>query len=46
MTVELHLLGTGTPTPLTHRAGSGYLLAVDDERILVDCGPGIVRRLL
>ena len=46
MTVELHLMGTGTPTPLTHRAGSGYLLTVDNERILVDCGPGIVRRLL
>jgi ribonuclease Z len=46
MTVELHLIGTGTPTPLTHRAGSGYLLAIDEERILIDCGPGIVRRLL
>ena len=46
MTVELYLMGTGTPTPLTHRAGSGYLLTVDNERILVDCGPGIVRRLL
>ena len=46
MTVELTLLGTGTPTPLNHRAGSGYLLTLDDEKILVDCGPGIVRRLL
>jgi ribonuclease BN (tRNA processing enzyme) len=46
MTVELHLLGTGTPTPLAHRAGSGYLLSIDNEKILLDCGPGIVRRLL
>lgn len=46
MTVELHLIGTGTPTPLSHRAGSGYLLTLDDEKILIDCGPGIVRRLL
>ena len=46
MATELTLLGTGTPTPLVHRAGSSYLVKLDDESILVDCGPGAVRRLL
>ncbi len=46
MSVQLTLLGTGTPTPLVHRAGSSYLLQVGNESILVDCGPFCVRRLL
>ena len=46
MATELTLLGTGTPTPLVHRAGSSYLVTLDDECILFDCGPGAVRRLL
>ena len=46
MSVELTLLGTGTPTPLVHRAGSSYLVKVCDQYLLFDCGPGAVRRLL
>ncbi|MEM7031529.1 MAG: MBL fold metallo-hydrolase [Chloroflexota bacterium] len=46
MKLSLTLLGTGTPTPLTHRAGSSYLVQLDDEYLLFDCGPGCVRRLL
>lgn len=46
MALTLTLLGTGTPTPLTHRAGSSYLVRLDDEFLLFDCGPGCVRRLL
>lgn len=42
----LTLLGTGTPTPLVHRAGSSYLVRFGDEYLLFDCGPGSVRRLL
>lgn len=42
----LTLLGTGTPTPLVHRAGSSYLVTLNDEYLLFDCGPGCVRRLL
>lgn len=46
MSLKLTLLGTGTPTPLTYRAGSSYLVTLDDEMLLMDCGPGSVRRLL
>ncbi len=43
---KLLLLGTGTPAPMVHRAGSSYLVQSGDERLLFDCGPGSGRRLL
>ena len=46
MSIHLTLLGTGTPTPLLHRAGSSYLVTLGEEILLFDCGPGCVRRLL
>lgn len=46
MELELTLLGTGTPTPLLRRAGSSYLMRIDDEYLLFDCGPFCMRRLL
>lgn len=42
---KLLLLGTGTPAPLVHRAGSGYIVQAGDETLLFDCGPGSARRL-
>ena len=41
MSIRLTLLGTGTPTPLLHRAGSSYLITLDEEMLLFDCGPGL-----
>ena len=46
MSIALTLIGTGTPAPLVHRAGSSYLVDLDGQKILFDCGPGSVRRLL
>lgn len=46
MALTLTLLGTGTPSPLLHRAGSSYLAAVENELLLFDCGPFCMRRLL
>ncbi len=46
MSLTLTLLGTGTPTPLTYRAGSSYLVTLGDEALLFDCGPMCVHRLL
>ena len=46
MSVELILLGTGTPAPLQHRAGASFLVTLGEEALLFDCGPGCVRRLI
>jgi ribonuclease Z len=43
--VKVTLLGCGVPTPAISRFGSGYLLEMDDEKILVDCGPATTYKL-
>ena len=40
------LLGTGTPAPSLQRVGSGYLIEVGNERIVMDHGPDAHHRLL
>ncbi len=40
------LLGTGTPAPSLERAGSGYLIEVGNDRIVMDHGPDAHHRLL
>ena len=42
---DVILLGTGSPLPNADRCGAGQLVVVGDERILVDCGWGVARRL-
>lgn len=44
--MRITLLGTGTPAPSLHRAGSGYLLEIGDDTIVLDHGPGAHHRLL
>jgi len=44
--MKLTLLGTGTPAPTSHRAGSSYLVEAVGERFLFDCGPGSHMRML
>lgn len=44
--MKLTCLGTGTPEPHKARASSGYLLEIGTDRILMDCGGGVVDRLL
>lgn len=46
MRITLTLLGTGTPTPRLARAGSSYLVTAGNQRIMVDCGPFAMHRLL
>ncbi|MFO1031617.1 MAG: MBL fold metallo-hydrolase [Planctomycetota bacterium] len=43
--MQLVVLGSGTAIPVADRFPAGYLLRHGDERLLVDCGPGITRRL-
>jgi ribonuclease Z len=40
------LLGTGTPAPSLKRQGSGYLVEIDSDVIVMDHGPGAHHRLL
>ena len=44
--MKITLLGTGTPTPSLKRMSSGYLIEMDDETILFDCGPGVYHRMM
>jgi ribonuclease Z len=42
---EVILLGTGSPLPNPDRCGAGQVIVSGDDRILVDCGWGVARRL-
>lgn len=42
---KLYVLGSGTPNPDPERAGSSYLILVENEPYLIDFGTGVVRRI-
>lgn len=44
--MKLTILGTGTSTPSLKRGSPSYLLTTRRQKILVDVGPAVVRRLL
>ena len=45
--MKITCLGTGTPeSHMKQRASSGYLVEIGDDRILLDCGGGVVSRLI
>lgn len=43
---QLVVLGSGTPNAEADRVGSGLVIAVDDRPYLVDCGHGVVQRVV
>ncbi len=43
--MQLTILGSGTAIPVADRFPAGYLVATPHCRVLVDCGPGVLRRL-
>ena len=43
---RLWLLGTGTPTPTPERFGTAYVLQLDGEHIMIDCGPATTHKLV
>lgn len=45
MSMEIVLLGTGSPLPSATRCGAGQIIIAGEERVLVDCGWGAARRL-
>ena len=46
MTSMLHLLGTGTPTPTRCRFGTAYVLELDGQCLMIDCGPAATYKLV
>ena len=43
--LKLTILGSGTAIPSKNRGSSGYLLEIAGEKILLDTGPGSIRKL-
>src|SRR3989338_1169365 len=44
--MKLTILGSGTAAPMLDRNNAGYLLEIDNEKLLFDSGAGTIRRLL
>lgn len=44
--MKVTCLGTGSPEPHIRRASSGYLVEIGSDTILLDCGGGVVSRLI
>ena len=43
---KLHVLGSGTPQPNKERWGSGFIVELDDELIMFDCGPASTYKMI
>ncbi|MDG0865486.1 MBL fold metallo-hydrolase [Candidatus Lucifugimonas marina] len=43
---RLYILGAGTPTPTPTRFGSAYVLEIEGEKIMFDCGPATTHKLV
>ena len=44
--MKLTILGSGTAAPVLDRNNAGYILEIDNEKLLFDSGAGTIRRLL
>ena len=44
-TIEVVLLGTGSPLPSPVRCGAGQVIIAGETRVMIDCGWGVARRL-
>ena len=43
---KVHILGAGTPTPTPTRFGSSYVVELDGQYLMVDCGPAATHKLV
>ena len=43
---SLYLLGTGTPTPTPNAFGTAYVLELQGEYLMIDCGPAATHKLV
>ena len=46
MSTTLYILGAGTPHPTPFRFGSSYVLEIDGEFLMFDCGPATTHKLV
>ena len=44
-TFRLHVLGAGCPHPVPHQYGSAFVLDVDGDFVMVDCGPATTHKM-
>ena len=44
--MKITCLGTGSPESHAKRASSGYLVEIGQDKILLDCGGGVVSHLI
>ncbi len=42
----VHILGAGTPTPTPTRFGSSYVVVLNGQHLMVDCGPAATHKLV
>lgn len=42
----IYLLGTGTPTPTESCFGTSYVLELDNDYLMIDCGPATTHKLV
>ena len=43
---RIYVLGAGTPTPTADRFGSSYVLELDGQYLMFDCGPAATHKLV
>ena len=43
--MKLTILGSGTHIPVKHRSNPAYLLDIDNQTVLLDCGSGTLRQI-
>ncbi len=46
MPTTLYILGAGTPHPTPTRFGSSYVLDIDGDKLMIDCGPATTHKLV
>ena len=46
MPTKLHILGAGTPHPTPFRFGTSFVLEIEDEFLMFDCGPATTHKLV
>ena len=44
--MKITCLGTGSPESHAKRASSGYLIEIGNDKVLFDCGGGVISRLI